>query len=61
MKNKLVTTGVIGMITVRERTQVSLYVFNGFTWTSALFSLYLGVSSILHFHRKITLVLEIWY
>lgn len=44
----LIANGVIGYISNRERTQVSLYMFNGLSWVSAVFSLYLMISSILH-------------
>jgi len=44
----LIVTGIIGFISYCERTQVSLYIFNGFSWASAVFSLYMVLSSILH-------------
>lgn len=44
----LIATGIIGIISNRERTQVSLFVFNALCWLSAVLSLYLILSSILH-------------
>jgi len=44
----MIATGIIGFISYCERTQVSLYVFNGMCWTTAVFSLYMVLSSILH-------------
>ena len=57
----VIATGIIGVITVFERTQVGLYVFNGFTWTTVIFSLYLAISSILHFEPYIIYGLPVDY
>jgi len=43
-----IATGIIGFISYCERTQVSLYVFNGLCWATSVFSLYQILSSILH-------------
>jgi hypothetical protein len=44
----MIATGVIGFISYLERTQVSLYVFNGMCWATVVLSLYMILSSILH-------------
>lgn len=44
----LIATGIIGIISKRERTIVSMYVFNGLCWTSCVLCLFVLLSSILH-------------
>jgi len=44
----LIATGILGIMSKRERTITSIYVFNAFCWVSTVLSLYVVLSSILH-------------
>jgi len=44
----LIGTGIVGIISKRQRTLISMFVFCGLTWITAVLSLYVIISSILH-------------